>query len=193
MDLRQEAQAFLLGNMFRQNEDSRETVLKLSSISEKNDKMLQEKTEKTFQEVILYFAILGCILALLCIILTLLFVKLIASPLQLLSSQAEKIAYGDLSVRIEVREGSDEISTLQRSFGMMVESLKSVYSEIKNSVDDLNKISSSMQDSMEKGFPDTASIIKHVETNSVSIKNISSKLKSFMSEFMLNDKFTNDK
>jgi len=185
MNLKEEAETLLFGDVFKQNEEARATVLNLSRISEDNDQKLLQTTEETFKNMVIYFFILGFLLVVLCIILTFFFVNIIASPLKILAAQSEKIAYGDLSIEIEVKEGRDEISVLQRSFGMMIESLRSVSSELKNSVDELNNVSSSMQDKMETGFQDTASIIKYVECNSDNIKNVSNKLNSLMNEFKL--------
>jgi len=51
--------------------------------------------------------------------------RLTALPLQAITGVAERIASGDLSVRIEAEGRSDEIGALQRAFRLMVDKLRS--------------------------------------------------------------------
>ena len=49
----------------------------------------------------------------------------LAKPISSLISAAESVSQGDLSVRVDTTDGSDEISTLIRTFNAMTEQLKS--------------------------------------------------------------------
>lgn len=181
----EKAELLLTGTLFEFNENMRENIVGLSNISEAEDEFLRQKTETTFNNVVVSFAVFGALLILLCLVLTVFFVRVIALPIQALAKQADQIAYGDLTVRIQVKEGNDEVAVMQRSFGMMVSSLRSVSEELKTTVDTLDSLSNEVNAELERGFNDTAAILRWIEKFSGSVTAISKGLNALMNEFKL--------
>ncbi|MDP2338788.1 MAG: methyl-accepting chemotaxis protein [Bacteroidota bacterium] len=179
------AELLLTGTLFVINENMRENIVGLSDISEMDVELLKQKAETTYNNVVMSFAVFGVLLILLCLMLTVFFVRAIALPIQALAKQADRIAYGDLSVKIEVKDGSDEVAVMQRSFGMMVSSLRSVSEELKSTVDTLDNLSSEVNSELERGFNDTAAILRWIEKFSASVTAISKGLNALMNEFKL--------
>ncbi|MCK9424527.1 MAG: HAMP domain-containing protein [Ignavibacteriaceae bacterium] len=182
---RVKAEALVLGAMFDLNENMREIVVALSKISEGNDALAKQNAKTAFNDVVVSFSFFCVLLILICIGLTIFFVRSIAKPIQALAQNAEQIAYGDLSVKINVKDGKDEVAVMQRSFGMMVSSLNSVAEELKSTVGTLDNISSEINNELNTGFNDTAAILRWIEKFSGNISAISQRLNALMNEFKL--------
>ena len=182
---RQKAEALMLGPMFDLNERIREIVVALSTISEGNDALAKRNANTAYNDVVLSFSLFSILLVLICIGLTLFFATVIAKPIQELAKNAEQIAYGDLSGKINVRQGKDEVAVMQRSFGMMVSSLRSVSQELKLAVENLDELSGRIKSELNTGFNDTASIIRWIENFSGNVSAISKKLNALMNEFKM--------
>ncbi|MTI85592.1 MAG: methyl-accepting chemotaxis protein [Firmicutes bacterium] len=75
----------------------------------------------------------------------------IAKPLVKLSLTAEAIAGGDLTVKVDTgRDSNDEIGVLAKSFGKMVENLKSMISSVQDTSEKLASHSQQMASSSEE-------------------------------------------
>ncbi len=181
----QKAKGLIAGAMFNLEEKIRDNIVRLNRISEENDGPLSRKAGNAFNSVIISFVVFGALLVFICIGLTLFFVNIIGKPIQELAKQAEQIAYGDLSIKINVRNGKDEVAVMQRSFGMMVSSLKSVSEELKSTVGTLDNLSSEIKSELNVGFNDTAAILRWVEKFSGNVSVVSKRLNSLMNEFKL--------
>lgn len=178
-------EGLLIGVMYELNETMREIILGLSKISESSDENLIRENENAFSFVVRSFSVFGVLLIMICIGLTMFFVKIIAKPIEDLAKQAENIAYGDLTMDVQVKKGKDEIAVMQRSFGMMVSSLRAVSKELKSTIGTLDSLNTEINSELQIGFNDTAAILKWIEKLTANVNRISKNLNTLMSEFKI--------
>ncbi len=79
----------------------------------------------------LAFMLAGLLATVLAIVIALVLNRLIAAPLRAVTGVAERIAAGDLTVRVEAGERSDEVGALQRAHRIMVENLRETSRELR--------------------------------------------------------------
>lgn len=114
-----------------QYEKFRESITKLSSLSEDRDKQMRAESNNLFMQFKVTFLAGGIISVILSILIVVYLTGIIAIPLKNASDIAEQVAYGNLAVTIPSGDRKDEIGILMLSLGMMVESLKMATQEIR--------------------------------------------------------------
>lgn len=129
-----EAKSLFLGPQYDLYEKMRSTAIKISDLSEDSRKTLMMATNKNVKNLTYTFVIVGGIAIFLGVVMALYITTIIAGPLKDISSAAEHLSYGDMTVRVPSTNRTDEVGTLMLSFGMMVESIKMVTQEIKDAV-----------------------------------------------------------
>lgn len=87
--------------------------------------------------------IMACISLLVGIVASYLFSRRLARPLQLLKNHVQKIAEGDLTLRMKVTS-KDEVGELTKHFNDMVEQMNEMVSKIKNSVSTVQQSTNSL-------------------------------------------------
>jgi methyl-accepting chemotaxis protein len=107
----------------------------LSNMSEQADKILIQSSGQKVKKGFFIFVSVGMIGIIIGIALVSYLTLIIAVPLKQISGIAERIAYGDLSVQVPPMQRTDEVGTLVMSFGMMLESQKTMTREITDAVD----------------------------------------------------------
>lgn len=137
-----EAKTLFLGPQFELYEKMRNTAIKISDLSEGHAKKIMELTNRKVKISTYTFVIAGILAIIIGIAMALYITRIIAGPLKKISGAAERVAYGDMTVRIPSDNRTDEVGTLMLSFGMMVESLKMVTREIRDAVNVLASSSS---------------------------------------------------
>jgi methyl-accepting chemotaxis protein len=113
---------------------------------------------------------------------------LIATPMQEISRTAEKIAAGDLTVNVAAEDRADEVGTLTRTFGKMVENMRDVNREIQESVGVLASSASEILSSTTEvaaSVTETASAVSEATTTVEEVKQtaqVSSQKARYVSE-----------
>ncbi|PFK72834.1 methyl-accepting chemotaxis protein [Bacillus cereus] len=87
--------------------------------------------------------IMACISLLVGIVASYLFSRRLARPLQLLKNHVQKVAEGDLTLRMKVTS-KDEVGELTKHFNDMVEQMNEMLSKIKNSVSTVQQSTNSL-------------------------------------------------
>jgi len=87
--------------------------------------------------------IMACISLLVGIVASYLFSRRLARPLQLLKNHVQKVAEGDLTLRMKVTS-EDEVGELTKHFNDMVEQMNEMVSKIKNSVSTVQQSTNSL-------------------------------------------------
>ncbi|WP_265938508.1 methyl-accepting chemotaxis protein [Bacillus thuringiensis] len=87
--------------------------------------------------------IMACISLLVGIVASYLFSRRLARPLQLLKNHIQKVAEGDLTLRMKVTS-KDEVGELTKHFNDMVEQMNEMVSKIKNSVSTVQQSTNSL-------------------------------------------------
>ncbi|PEV67854.1 methyl-accepting chemotaxis protein [Bacillus cereus] len=87
--------------------------------------------------------IMACISLLVGIVASYLFSRRLARPLQLLKNHMQKVAEGDLTLRMKVTS-KDEVGELTKHFNDMVEQMNEMVSKIKNSVSTVQQSTNSL-------------------------------------------------
>ncbi|MGR4031934.1 methyl-accepting chemotaxis protein, partial [Bacillus sp. ZZQ-131] len=86
---------------------------------------------------------MACISLLVGIVASYLFSRRLARPLQLLKNHVQKVAEGDLTLRMKVTS-KDEVGELTKHFNDMVEQMNEMVSKIKNSVSTVQQSTNSL-------------------------------------------------
>jgi len=105
------------------------------------DKRLKNVSETvTFSETLLIF--LPISIAVVTGIVTIMFTRSISRPLEILKQASEKVAMGDLSIKIKQTNSSanDEINQLAESFNKMIVDIKKGHTQIRNQLKELTKV-----------------------------------------------------
>lgn len=133
-------------------EKMREANLRLSLMTEENNKDLRTGAEKIVAESKNMLIGVSIIAVLAGIIMSILLTAIIAEPLRKASAAAEQIAYGDLTVKLPSLERRDEVGSLVLAMGMMTESLRTVTGEIQTAVNSLAASSGEMLKGFDEGI-----------------------------------------
>jgi len=80
------------------------------------------------------FVLIGIAALAIGVVLALMMERMIAGPLRELSRAAERVAASDLTVEVPRNNRADEVGTLMRAFGSMVESLRRTTEELNEGV-----------------------------------------------------------
>jgi two-component system phosphate regulon sensor histidine kinase PhoR len=112
-------------------------VLRLSLYVEDINSLLSDLTR------IMWRSILG--ITLLAVVGALFFSRQISRPVKEMSRASQKVAAGDFSTRIFVKN-RDELGELSRSFNFMTERIESLFSELSRQKDELDSIISSIDE-----------------------------------------------
>lgn len=180
-----EAKSAILGLQYQQYEKMREQVQKLSSLSEANDRQLVRQMKETTALSYFVFLLVGILAFILAVAVILLLLQTTARPLQQLSGQVERVAYGDLSVDITPEHRDDEVGTLTLAFGMMVGSLRSVTEEVRETVFALSDQAEILKEMLTPGFLDNADNVKKAEETAEKLDQLGRQLKEVLEEYKL--------
>ncbi len=125
------------------------------------------RSEQQAQETVRIFVLVGMLALLLGITMALLLNRLLAYPLRDISSMAERVASGDLTVTTVLNPRADEVGTLGQSFRRMVENLRGVTGEILEGVNVLGSSASEIlatTTQIATGTAETASAVSETTT-----------------------------
>jgi len=92
------------------------------------------ESELAARQTVRLFVMVGVVAILLAVAMTLLISRIIAVPLQMISSIAGQVASGDLTVEMPQDKRADEVGALLRAFSAMVESLRRTTRELNEGV-----------------------------------------------------------
>lgn len=101
-----------------------ERYLKMRDLSEKLGEEAQQQTERAAWQTKMVFLVTGLIAVLASFVIVLFLSRLIANPLNAISSIAEKIAAGDLRTNVSADGRLDEVGVLAQTFAGMTRSLQ---------------------------------------------------------------------
>ncbi len=122
------------------------------------------------------------------LVLTLLLERVIAGPLRELSRAAERVAASDLTVEVPKNNRADEVGSLMRAFGAMVESLRRTTRELNEGVGVLASSSSEIlatTTQVASGAAETASAVSETTATVEEVKQaagVSSQKAKYVSE-----------
>ena len=126
-----------------------ERTKKLRTIADELSQFLTDKadaqvisSEGTANSSVSIFTIIGIISLFLCILMAIFLDRIIANPIKDISGAADKIAQGDLSLKLSVNGRRDEIGLLMQSFGSMINNLRRITGEILEGVNVLSSSAS---------------------------------------------------
>jgi methyl-accepting chemotaxis protein len=124
---RDEAIAMGAGVQNRRFERIREAMLKLGDGMEKRANAAVAECERMLAEAVRVFVAATVLAVLFALFMVWLMNRLIAAPMQLVTGVAGRVAAGDLTMKIEAKDGarSDEVGALQQAFSIMIEKLQS--------------------------------------------------------------------
>jgi len=120
------------------SEKMRNKIFLASTLSEEHDSLIMEDSKRELSNLRLILIVVGIIAVLFAILSSIYLVRIIANPLKELSKLSEKVAYGDLSLKIPPLIRNDEVGALWLSFSMMVGTLQSVTKETNQLVEELS-------------------------------------------------------
>jgi methyl-accepting chemotaxis protein len=129
-----EAKKLIVGVQAERNARMRTIADKLVDEIEHTARAALVQSEQTARESERIFAILGVIAILLASAMTMFLNRIIANPLRDMAGVAERVAAGDLTVRLSADGRADETGVLMQAFSRMVESLRKVTREIGEGV-----------------------------------------------------------
>ncbi|MGE0680211.1 MAG: methyl-accepting chemotaxis protein [Candidatus Binatia bacterium] len=105
-----------------------ERYLKMRDLGKKLGEEAQQQAERAAQQAKAIFLVIGLLSVLASLVIVLFLSRLIANPLNAISSIAEKIAVGDLSANASADGRMDEVGVLARTFAGMTRSLQEMAS-----------------------------------------------------------------
>jgi len=134
------------------------------------------------------FLFVGIVAMVIGLVLTLLLERVIAGPLRELSRAAERVAASDLTVEVPKNNRADEVGSLMRAFGAMVESLRRTTRELNEGVGVLASSSSEIlatTTQVASGAAETASAVSETTATVEEVKQaagVSSQKAKYVSE-----------
>ncbi len=99
--------------------------------------------------------------------------RLIATPLRAVTSIAEKVAAGDLTVRIEDEKRTDEVGAMQQALRTMIDNLRSLNKELQSGFGILASSSTEILATVSQvaaGAAETASAVSETSTTAEEVK-----------------------
>ncbi len=120
----EEARALGAGEQANRMDQIRDALQQLSTRLETDAAAAVAQSEDRLRNTLRMFALITALALGLGVFMVWLMNRLIAGPLQAVTGVAERVAAGDLTVRIEAEDRSDEVGALQRTFRTMVEKLQ---------------------------------------------------------------------
>ena len=93
-----------------------------------------DKSDETAADAVRVFATLGIAALALAVLLTLLLNRMLAAPLKDLSTAAERVAGGDLTVALSASARADEVGMLMQTFRKMIANLREITREMGEGV-----------------------------------------------------------
>ena len=151
-----------------------ERYRKMRSIAEELGKEAKEKartaviqSEQKARDAVRIFVIIGAVALLLGVGMAAFLNRIIAAPLREISSVAERVASGDLTVSVPSNHRTDEVGLLGQTFRKMVEALREVNREIRESANILGTSASEIlatTTQVASGAAETATAISETTT-----------------------------
>ncbi len=99
--------------------------------------------------------------------------RLVAAPLRAVTGVAERVAAGDLTVRIEDEKRSDEVGAMQQALRTMIDNLRSLNKELQNGFGILASSSTEILATVSQvaaGAAETASAVSETSTTAEEVK-----------------------
>ena len=121
-----QARAFGTGVQTERFEHIRATLIKLSGDLQKRAETATVNSARMFADALRVFVIVTIVSVLFSIFMVWGMNRLIAVPLQAVTSLAGRVTAGDLTVKVAADDRSDEVGALQRAFLIMVEKLHTI-------------------------------------------------------------------
>ena len=110
----------------------RDVLEKLMTDLEKDTATAVALSQQRLRETLRVFALIAALALGLSIVMVWLMNRLIAVPLQAVTGVAERVAAGDLTVRLEAGDRSDEIGAMQRALRTMLDNLRKLNKELQS-------------------------------------------------------------
>jgi methyl-accepting chemotaxis protein len=127
----------------------------------------------TVRSTLRTFFLAGAFAVALAIVLVLALNRLVASPVQAITRVAQRIAGGDLTVRIAAEERSDEVGEMQRAMRTMVDNLRAQNKELQNGFAVLASSSAEILATVSQvaaGASETATAVSETSTTAEEVK-----------------------
>jgi len=122
----EQAKALILGVQAERYRRMREITLEQSKTADEKARASVATSELKAEQAMQAFIFVGVVAVLLALTMALLMTRVIALPLRTLTAVAERITVGDLNVSVPADTRLDEVGTLARAFGRMIQSLRAM-------------------------------------------------------------------
>ncbi|OIQ87423.1 frizzy aggregation protein FrzCD [mine drainage metagenome] len=129
-----ESRQLMTGVQQEREEKIRAIAKELGHTAEENARSAVANANQLAKQSFRIFLFVVIVAMVVSVVLALLMERVIAGPLRELSRAAERVAVSDLSVVVSHDNRADEVGTLMRAFGFMVESLRRTTQELNESV-----------------------------------------------------------
>ncbi len=127
-----EARAMTFETESKQYEGIRNLMIKLGDRFQKQADAAVAQAGRVFAEAVRVFVAVAIAAVLFALFMVWLMNNLIAAPLQVVTGVATRVAAGDLTVRFEAEDRSDEIGMMQGALRTMVENLRGLNKELQS-------------------------------------------------------------
>lgn len=178
-----EAKKFYLQSHLQHFEDIRKAATELVDLSTNRNKSFKIQSGRIMTRSIYIFAITGGIAIISGVAISLYLTRVIATPLRRISTVAEQISYGDLTSKISPTSRKDEIGTLTLTIGMMMESARSMTSEIQGAVKVIASLSNAMVECIERKDLGKEEIIAQTRERAGKLNELGQKLKELVEQY----------
>ncbi len=129
-----QARVLALGIQDERYRKMRAIAMELENKAEEQARAAVAESEQRTRETVRQFVIIGIVAIGLALMMALVMDHIIAEPLRTVSGIAERVAAGDLTVKVPQEARADELGILMRTFRAMVESLRQSTQEIHEGV-----------------------------------------------------------
>ena len=137
-----DARLLLVGVQSRRFEEIREHLLTLGARLKEEAATAAAQSERLSAEAVRAFVAVSIGVLLFALLMVWLLNRLIAAPLRAVAGLADRVAAGDLTVRVEGRARSDEVGLLQRALRLMLGNLRETNRELREGLGTLASSSS---------------------------------------------------
>ncbi|CAK0740015.1 methyl-accepting chemotaxis protein [Gammaproteobacteria bacterium] len=168
-----EARLLGVGLQHERFEAIRATMLKVDDILHKETDAAVAESARLFNEATRVFIGIAAGSILLAVVMAWFMNRLLAMPLRSITGIAERVAMGDLTVRIEVENRTDEIGGLQQAFQTMISSLRELNRDLREGVGVLASSSTEILATVSQvatGAAETATAVSQTSTTAEEVK-----------------------
>ena len=169
----EEAKRLAFSVQSESNEKLRVLADEIVDVLQKKATAAVKQSEQRVNETVRFFVLVGLSALLLGVLMAVLLNRIMAGPLKAVSTIAERIVAGDLTVSVPTDSRSDEVGLLTQTFRTMIENLSSVTKEILDGINLLSSAASEIVASatqVASGASETATAISETTTTIEEVK-----------------------